>query len=83
MSLEASKKEKREPIIIEIVEYENIEVVLSKVIMPFSEVMGTSSVPDIYLGYERIPFEKRYPIYQTIMRQEFADAIRALKTKAK
>ena len=79
MGLEASKKEGQESIIIKIVEYENIEVVLSNVIIPFSEVMGSSSVPDVYLGYEKIPFEKRYPLYKAIMRQEFADAMRALK----
>lgn len=83
MGLEASKKEEREPIIIEIVEYENIEVILSKVILPFSKVMRASSVPDVYIGYEKIPFEKRDPAYKTLMRQEFADAIRVLKTDTK
>jgi hypothetical protein len=79
MGLEASKKEEQESIIIEIIEYENIEEIMSKVIVPFSEVMGTSNIPDVYAGHEKIPFEKRYPLYQTIMRQEFADAMRALK----
>jgi len=53
--------------------------VLSKIIIPFSEVMGDSHIPDVYVGYEKIPFEKRYPLYQAIMSQEFADAMRALK----
>jgi len=35
------------------------------------------------LGYEKIPFEKRDPAYKTLMRQEFADAIRVLKTDTK
>ena len=53
MGLEASKKERREPIIIEVMNYDNLEVVLSKIIIPFSEVMGTSSFPDVYVGHEK------------------------------
>ncbi|MBY9016376.1 MAG: hypothetical protein KGD68_11835 [Candidatus Lokiarchaeota archaeon] len=83
MGLEASKRKEHEPIIIEIVEYENIDVILSKVIIPFSEVIGTSTVPDIYVGHEKIPFEKRHSLYQTIMRQEFMDAMKALKSEEK
>ncbi|MBY8978779.1 MAG: hypothetical protein KGD72_00180 [Candidatus Lokiarchaeota archaeon] len=83
MGLEASKKEEHGPIIIEIRNYDNFKSVLSKIIVPFSEVMGDSHVPDVYAGYEKIPFEKRYPLYQTIMRQEFADAIRVLKIGVK
>jgi len=79
MGLEASKKEERQPIIIEIMNYDNLDIVLSKIVVPFSEVMGASSVPDVYLGYEKIPFEKRDPLYQTIMRLEFADSMRSLK----
>ena len=81
MGLEASKKEKHEPIIIEIMNYHNLDVVLSKIVIPFSEVLGTTSIPDVYIGHEKIPFEKREPLYQTIMKQEFADATRALKTE--
>ncbi len=80
MGLEASKKEKHEPIIIEIMNYHNLDEILLKVVVPFSEVLGTSNIPDVYIGHEKIPFEKREPFYQTIMRQEFADATRALKT---
>jgi len=79
MGLEASKKEEHESIIIEIMDYDNLKGVLSKIIVPFADVMGASSAPDVYTGYEKIPFEKRYPLYQTIMRQEFAEAMRALK----
>jgi len=75
MGLEASKKEELEPIIIEIVEYDNIETVLSKIIIPFSEVMGTSSSPYVYFGHEKIPFEKRDPVYKTMMKQEFCDVM--------
>jgi len=83
MGLEASKKKEQEPIIIEIVEYENIDVILSKVIIPFSEVIRTSSVPDIYVGHEKIPFEKRHSLYRIIMRQEFAEPIKHLETEDK
>lgn len=82
-SMEVSKKEKHDPVVISIMDYDNLEDVLSKIIIPFSEVMRDSYVPDVYTGYEKIPFEKRYPLYQTIMRQEFADAIRVLKTGVK
>ena len=75
MGLEASKKKEHEPIIIEIVEYDNIETVLSKMVIPFSEVLKASSAPDIYFGYEKIPFEKRDPIYKSIMKQEFSGEI--------
>ena len=79
MGLEASRKEEQEPVVIKIEDYDNLEAVLSKIVVPFSEVMRDSHVPDVYTGYEKIPFEKRYPLYQTIMRQEFAEAMRALK----
>lgn len=76
MGLEASKKERREPIIIEIINYDNLEGVLSKIIIPFSEILGTSSITNVYMGYEKIPFGKRDPLYQTIMKREFADALK-------
>jgi len=79
-SMEVSKKERHEPVIIKIMDYDNLEFVLSKMIIPFSEMMRDSHVPDVYAGHEKIPFEKRYPLYQTIMNQEFADEIRVLKT---
>lgn len=79
MGLEASKKEEHEPIIIEIATYDNLDAVLSKIIIPFSEVLGTSNMPDVYVGYEKIPFERRDPLYKTIMRQEFADSMRDFK----
>ncbi|MHA1508685.1 MAG: hypothetical protein ACTSO6_08285 [Promethearchaeota archaeon] len=80
--MEVSKKEKHEPVVIRIMDYDNLEIVLSKIIIPFSEVIKNSHIPDVYAGYEKIPFEKRYPLYKTILRQEFADAIRVLKTRA-
>lgn len=83
MGLEASKKKEHEPIIIELLNYDNFDVVLSKIIVPFSEVIGNTTVPDIYAGHEKIPFKKRYPLYQAIMRQEFANIIKMLESKKK
>ena len=80
MSIESPKKRKHEPIVIEIIDYDNLEAILSNIIVPFAVVMRNSIVPDIYTGYEKIPFEKRYPLYQNIMKQEFSDAMRAIKT---
>ena len=79
MGLEASKKEEQEPVVIKIEDYDNLESVLSKIVVHFSEVIRDSNNPDVYAGYEKIPFEKRDQFYQTIMRQEFADAMRDLK----
>lgn len=80
MSIKSPKKRKHEPIVIEIIDYDNLEAILSNIIVPFAEVMRNSIVPDVYTGYEKIPFEKRYPLYQNIMKQEFSDAMRAIKT---
>ena len=83
MGLEASKKKELEPIIIELLNYDNFDAVLSKIIIPFSEVIGNATVPDIYAGHEKIPFKKRYPLYRAIMRQEFGIAIKMLESKKK
>ena len=80
MSLETEKKDKHEPVVIEIVDYETIELVISKIIVPFSEVLKASSAPDVYFGYEKIPFEKRDPIYKSIMKQEFFDEMRSFRS---
>jgi len=79
MSTGSPKKEKHESVVIEIMDYDNLETVLSKIIVPFADVMGNSNILDVYAGYEKIPFEKRDPFYQNIIRQEFADAMRSLK----
>ncbi len=83
MGLKASKKEECEPIIIEIMEYDNIDVVLSKAIIPFSEILGASNTPYVYMGHEKIPFEKRDPAYKTLMKQEFCDALRSFRIQHK
>ena len=72
MGLEIDKNREHEPLVIQILNYDTTELVLSKIIVPFSEVLKASNVPDIYFGYEKIPFEKRDPIYKSMMKQEFS-----------
>ena len=77
MGLETEENKKREPLVIEISEHKTIDLMLSKIVIPFSEVLKASNAPDIYVGYEKIPFEKRNPTFKSIMRQEFANAMRS------
>jgi hypothetical protein len=42
---------------------------LKNVIIPFSKFSKTEKF--IYYGHEKIPFQKRHPIYQAILRNEF------------
>jgi hypothetical protein len=78
MSSKAEKKENREPLFVEILEYDNVEIILSKIVVPFSKFEKPSSTPDLYSGIEKIPFEARDPLYKSAMRQEFAGAMRTL-----
>ncbi|MFX0009086.1 MAG: hypothetical protein ACFE9R_02120 [Candidatus Hermodarchaeota archaeon] len=78
MGLEVEKNKKHEPLIIEISDYETMEQVLTEILIPFSELLKTVGPPDIYSGYEKIPFEKRDPLYKSIMREEFAEALRSV-----
>ena len=77
MGLETEENKKREPLVIEISEHKTIDLMLSKIVIPFSEVLKASNAPDIYVGDEKIPFEKRNPTFKSIMRQEFANAMRS------
>ena len=79
MSLKAEKKGNRDPLFIEILEYDNIEIILSKIIVPFSDFEKISSAPDLYSGSENISFENRDPLYKSVMRLEFANAMRSFK----
>jgi hypothetical protein len=83
MSSKAEKKENREPLLIEILEYDNIEIILSKIVVPFSKFKKVSSALDLYSGCEKIPFEARDTLYKNAMRQEFADAMRAFRKRPK
>jgi len=73
MSSKAEKKENREPLLIEILEYDNIEIILSKIVVPFYKFKKVSSAPDLYSGDEKIPFEACDALYKSAMRQEFVD----------
>lgn len=45
-------------------------------IISFSKFCNSGSTKYIYHGNEKIPFKKRHPAYQAILRYEFADVIR-------
>ncbi len=49
---------------------------LKKAMISFSQLTGLPHTAFIYTGNEEIPFNETHPVYQTILRQEFADAIR-------
>ena len=83
MGLEAVKKNKQEPVIVEVQEYDNIKIILSKIVVPFSVIVKELSAPDLYSGCENIPFENRDPLYKSAMRQEFADAMRSFRKEPK
>ena len=79
MSLEADKKNKQELVIVEVQEYDNIKIILSKILVPFSELAKKVRAPDVYSGCENILFENRDPLYKSVMRQEFAEAKRSFR----
>lgn len=79
MSAEVNKEEPKN-ILLE-VQGDNLSKILSEIIIPFSEVIEHNNVPDIYQGYEKIPFHKRHPIYKTLMKLEFEESIREYKNK--
>ena len=83
MISQAKKKDNREPLIVEILEYDNIEIILSKIVVPFSKFEKVSSAPDLYFGDEKIPFKARDPLYKSAMRQEFTGAMRAFRKEFK
>ena len=79
MSSQAEKKENRNQLFVEILEYDNLEIILSKIVVPFSKFEKNSSVPDLYPGNDKTPFEARDPLYKSAIRQEFAEAMRAFR----
>ena len=83
MSSQAEKKKNNDKFFAEILEYDNIEIILSKIVVPFSNFKKGSSVPDLYSGSEKMPFEARDPLYKCAIRQEFADAMRAFRKRTK
>ena len=83
MSSQTEKKENRDPLFVEILEYDNIEIILSKIVVPFSNFEKVSSTSDLYSSSEKMPFEARDPLYKSMMRQEFADVMRVFKKVTK
>jgi len=79
MSTEVEKEKLKE--IIPEVQGEKFSKILSEIIIPFSEVVEHETTPDIYSGYEYIPFNKRHPIYKALMKLEFEESIREFKKK--
>ena len=49
---------------------------LKTAVLSFSQLSGLPSTAFIYTGREKIPFNDTHPVYQTILRHEFADAIK-------
>lgn len=80
MISQAEKKENRESLI---VEYDNLKIILSKIVVPFSKFEKASSAPDLYSGNEKMQFEARDQLYKSAMRQEFAGAMRAFRKGSK
>jgi hypothetical protein len=76
MSSKIERKENREPLIVEVLEYDNLQNILPKMIVPFSKFERVSNAPDLYSGSETIPFEARDPLFKNAMKQEFAKAMR-------
>jgi hypothetical protein len=60
---------------IDLLDDENLENILSQIVIPFSEVIQTPLDTDIYKGYEKIPFKMRDPLYKAILLQEFGDVL--------
>jgi hypothetical protein len=47
-----------------------------KLIVPFSKFMKHLQSEDIYTGEESIPFENRDPLFKSILRKEFSNALK-------
>jgi len=70
MSSKTLEKKTEDPIETKVI---SEPISLKNFIIPFSEFGKSERY--IYLGFERIPFRERHPIYQTILKNEFADVI--------
>jgi len=49
---------------------------LRRAVISFSKLSEYSAPEYIYTGQEKIPFKKRHPEYQSILRHEFASSIK-------
>ena len=68
----SSKSTEKKPQIISVSSVEE-PLKLKNAIVPFSKF--GHSIQYIYNGNEKIPFRERDPLYQTILKREFAEAI--------
>ena len=46
---------------------------LKDLVISFSEIFSSEKPQHIYIGDEKIPFKKRHPVYQAILKKEFAE----------
>ena len=51
---------------------------LKEFVIPFTEF--GKSVEYVYFGPEKIPFKERHPVYQIILRNEFAKALKEVQS---
>jgi len=57
-------------------ELEVPDIHITRLSEPFSILFKGGPAADIYTGKENIPFEKRAPLYKSILRKEFSNAIK-------
>jgi len=55
-------------------------VFYEKLSVPFSSLIKKQRPKDIYSGEENIPFEKRDPLFKSILRKEFSTALKEFIT---
>ena len=56
------------------------DIIIMHSIMPFSRLIKNQRPLDIYSGEETIPFEQRDPLFKSILRKEFSNAIKEFST---
>ncbi len=76
MSSEIVEKKKEVEIKINFHSDLELEYILSKMIVPFTDLLEVSRKPDIYNGKEFMSFSQRHSTYKALMLTEFEDAIR-------
>ena len=54
---------------------EPFQIILSRVVKSFPEVLRIKSRPDIYTRAKNIPFQERHPIFKGLMKLEFQDSL--------
>lgn len=51
-------------------------IIFIRLFVPFSKLIKNRNSTDIYTGEESIPFENRDPLFKSILRKEFSNAIK-------